>query len=65
MGGTINGYLFLGDLANSINLDSSKEGTLWLEVDSTKALEADNASDGAECDNMNWQNTKFGLSVEQ
>jgi len=65
LGGTINGYLFLGDLANSINLDSSKEGTLWLEVDSSKALEADNASDGTECDNMNWQNTKFGLSVEQ
>ena len=63
LGGTINGYLFLGDLANSINLDSSKEGTLWLEVDSSKALEADNASDGTECDNMNWQNTKFGLSI--
>ena len=65
LGGTINGYLFLGDLASSISLDSSKEGTLWVEVDSSEAMEADNASAGAECDNMNWQNTKFGLSVEQ
>ena len=65
LGGTINGLLFLGDLANSINLDSSKEGTLWVEVDSSEAMQADNASEGAECDNMNWQNTKFGLSVEQ
>ena len=65
LGGTINGYLFLGDLASSISLDSSKEGTLWVEVDSSEAMEADNASEGAECDNMNWQNTKFGLSVEQ
>ena len=64
LGGTINGYLFLGDLASSINLDNSKEGTLWVEVDSSNSLEADNASTGV-CDNMNWQNTKFGLSVEQ
>ena len=64
LGGTINGYLFLGDLASSINLDDSKEGTLWVEVDSSDSLEAENVSKGG-CDNMNWQNTKFVLSVEQ
>ena len=65
LGDTINGLLFLGDLPNSISLDSTKEGTLWVEVDSSEAMEVDNASQGAECNNMNCQNTKFGLSVEQ
>ena len=64
IGGTINALLFLGDLASEINLDSSKAGTLWVDVDSSEAMEVDNGNNG-DCDNMNWQNTKFGLSVEQ
>tara|TARA_B100000963_G_scaffold359598_1_gene387355 strand:- start:922 stop:1230 length:309 start_codon:yes stop_codon:yes gene_type:complete len=64
LGGTINSYLFLGDLASSISLDSTKEGTLWVDVDSSEALEVNNGKIGT-CNTMNWQNTKFGLSVEQ
>ena len=64
LGGTINSYLFLGDLANSIDLDSTKEGTLWVDVDSSEAIEVNNGKIGT-CNTMNWQNTKFGLSVEQ
>ena len=60
LGGTINSYLFLGDLANSIDLDSTKEGTLWVDVDSSEAIEVNNGQIGT-CDTMNWQNTKFGL----
>lgn len=64
LGGTINAYLFVGDLETSINLDSSKSGTLWIDVDASQAMELDNGNNG-DCDNMSWQNTKFGLSVEQ
>ena len=64
LGGTINGYLFLGSLANEISLNSSKEGTLWVDVDSSEAIEVNNGKTGG-CNTMNWQNTKFGLSVEQ
>ena len=64
LGGTINSYLFLGDLANSIDLDSTKEGTLWVDVDSSEAIEVNNGKIGT-CNEMNWENTKFGLSVEQ
>ncbi len=64
LGGTINGYLFLGSLASEINLDSAKEGTLWVDVDSSEAVEVNNGKVGT-CNTMNWQNTKFGLSVEQ
>ena len=64
LGGTINAYLFLGDLATPINLDASKTGTLWFDVDSSEAIEVNNGELGT-CNTMNWQNTKFGLSVEQ
>ena len=64
LGGTINGYLFLGDLATPISLDSAKEGTLWVDIDSSEAIEVNNGKVGG-CNTMNWQNTKFGLSVEQ
>ena len=64
LGGTINGYLFLGNLANEISLDSTKEGTLWVDIDSSEAIEVNNGKVGG-CNTMNWQNTKFGLSVEQ
>ena len=64
LGGTINSYLFLGDLANSIDLDSTKEGTLWVDVDSSEAIEVNNGQIGT-CNEMNWENTKFGLSIEQ
>ena len=64
LGGTINGYLFLGNLATEIDLDSSKVGTLWVDVDASEALEVNNGKIGT-CNTMNWQNTKFGLLVEQ
>ena len=64
LGGTINAYLFLGDLATSISLDNTKTGTLWFDIDSSEALEVNNGERGT-CNTMNWQNTKFGLSVEQ
>ena len=64
LGGTINSYLFLGSLANEINLDDSKVGTLWVDIDASEAVEVNNGKVGG-CNTMNWQNTKFGLSVEQ
>ena len=59
-GGPYNRYLYLGDLQSSINLDSSKEGTLWIDTDTSQTAQLEN-----DCTEMNWVNTKFGMSVEQ
>ena len=60
LGGTINAYLFVGNMANTINLNSSKEGTIWVDFDTSESSELNTA-----CTNANWVNTKFGLSIEQ
>ena len=52
------------NLATEIDLDSSKVGTLWVDVDVSEALEVNNGKIGT-CNTMNWQKTKFGLLVEQ
>ena len=59
-GGSYDRYLYLGDLQSSINLDVTKEGTLWIDADTSESVELNTG-----CTNANWVNTKFGLSIEQ
>jgi len=59
-GGSYDRYLYLGDMQSSINLDVTKEGTLWIDADTSESVELNTG-----CTNANWVNTKFGLSIEQ
>lgn len=59
-GGPYNRYLYLGDLQTSINLSTTKKGTLWIDTDTSESVSINTG-----CTSFNWENTKFGLSVEQ
>ena len=58
-GGTLNRYLFVGVLANSIDLSQVKEGTVWISVETSDTSEMSES-----CTVYEWNNTKFTLSVE-
>ena len=59
-GGPYDRYLYLGDLQTSINLTTTKKGTLWIDTDTSESISINTL-----CTDFNWGNTKFGLSVEQ
>ena len=59
-GGPYNRYLYLGDLQTSINLSITKKGTLWIDTDTSESVSINSG-----CTSFNWENTKFGLSIEQ
>ena len=59
-GGPYNRYLYLGDMQSSIDLSVTKQGTLWIDADTSESVELN-----TNCTNANWVNTKFGLSIEQ
>ena len=59
-GGPYNRYLYLGNLQTSIDLSTTKKGTLWIDTDTSQSVSINTG-----CSSFNWENTKFGLSVEQ
>ena len=58
-GGTYNRYLFVGELANSVDLSKVKEGTVWISVETSDTSEMSES-----CTVYEWNNTKFTLSIE-
>ena len=58
-GGTFNRYLFVGALANSIDLSKVESGTVWISVETSNTSEMSGL-----CSVYTWNDTKFTLSIE-
>jgi hypothetical protein len=59
-GGTINRFLFIGNLGAAVTTTDSNTGTISYSVDASQALDI-----AAGCASVNYANTKFNMSVQQ
>lgn len=59
-GGVFNRYLFVGNLTTSVDLTDVKDKVAWVNVDTTNSSVLTGS-----CTVYGWNNTKFGLSIQE
>ena len=59
-GGIFNRYLFVGNLATSVDLTDVKDKIAWINVDTSNSSVL-----ASSCTVYGWNNTKFGLSIQE
>jgi hypothetical protein len=59
-GGTVNRWMFLGTLADPVEITSNNSGTIIYTIDTSESMQIINT-----CSSVDFVNTKFNISIEQ